>query len=60
MATLIIWKITSYDIRVAQIQIMKIIHFSSYDENIIAVYCACNLQASDLTYLSSTYDILNT
>ena len=60
MATLIIWKITSYNIRVAQIQIMKIIHFSSYDEYIIAVYCTCNLQGCDLTYLSSTNDILNT
>ncbi len=60
MITLIIWKITSYDICVAQIQIMKIIHFSSYDEYIIAVYCTCNLQACDLTYLCSTYDTFNT
>ena len=60
MTTLIIWKITSHNIRIAQIQIMKIIHFSPYDEYIIAVYCACNLQTSNLTYLGGTYDILNT
>ena len=60
MIILIIWKITSHNICIAQIQIMKVIHFRSYDEYIIAVYCTSNLQACDLTYLSSTYDILNT
>ena len=60
MTTLIIWKITSHYLCITQVQIMKVIHFSSYDEYIIAVYCTCNLQGCDLTYLCSTYDTFNT
>ena len=60
MTTLVIWKITSHYLCITQIQIMKVEHFRSNNEYIIAVYSTCNLQASNLTYLGGTYDILNT